>query len=396
MVKKAVVKKAVVNKAPSRFAHTLVTPQSTGRGKNVQLVDWARQQLGPIPRLTNKDGVIPLSQVIGADGETAITAANAIRFHLTGDTGRVQGQAAEAVSNCMSEDYDPRNPGASPACFIHLGDVIYGMHKDNLYRDEFYRPYAHYPGKIIAIPGNHDGEIFAGTDPKSLAAFQTNFCAPDGSTPQAAAGARILRQTVQQPGVYWWLQAPFLDVIGLYSNLAEGPGFLEGGSAAKPDTSQIDWFQATLKTIVTARKKSRKGLVFLTHHPPYSNGGGHSGSPAMLDEMDKACKQASIWPDMVISGHAHSYQRHTRTVKENGASRKIPYLVAGCGGRGLQAVSVANGQQIMPGVTFDKGIKEYGYVLLEATKAQVDTQFFQVSEQTGNRQLADSASVSYS
>src|SRR5262249_20690892 len=118
--------------------------------------------------------------------------------------------------------------------------------------------------------------------------------------------------------------------------------------------------------------------------------------PAMLDEMDTACKAAGIWPEMVISGHAHSYQRHTRTVNENGASRKIPYLVAGCGGRGLQTVSAANGQQVMPGVNFDKGIKEYGYVLLEATKAQVQTQFFQVEEQTGKKQVADSASASYS
>ena len=61
------VKKVVVKKAPSRFAHTLVTAESTGHGKNMQQAAWARQQLGPVPRLTKKDGVIPLSQIVGAD-----------------------------------------------------------------------------------------------------------------------------------------------------------------------------------------------------------------------------------------------------------------------------------------------------------------------------------------
>ena len=56
--------------------------------------------------------------------------------------------------------------------------VIYGPGKDNAYRGEFYEPYVHYPGKIIAIPGNHDGEVFPKTDPKTLEAFQANFCAP--------------------------------------------------------------------------------------------------------------------------------------------------------------------------------------------------------------------------
>src|SRR2546423_2397637 len=173
----------------SRFAHHLITPDSTGKGQNHHLTDWARQQLGPIPPV-HSNGVLPLSQVIGVEGETQIAKAGVIHFHLTGDTGRVQGQAAERVSDCMTEDYDPKHPELSPACLIHLGDIIYGTHKDALYRDEFYRPYAHYPGKIIAIPGNHDGEIFDGTDPKSLAAFLTNFCAKSGTTPVVAEEAR--------------------------------------------------------------------------------------------------------------------------------------------------------------------------------------------------------------
>ena len=48
----------------------------------------------------------------------------------------------------------------------------------------------------------------------------------------------------------------------------------------------------------------------------------------MLADIDSACTAASVWPHAVFSGHAHNYQRFTRTV--NGMP--IPFLIAGCGG----------------------------------------------------------------
>jgi hypothetical protein len=48
----------------------------------------------------------------------------------------------------------------------------------------------------------------------------------------------------------------------------------------------------------------------------------------MLQQIDQACAAAGIWPDLHLSGHAHLYERYTRTV--NG--KQIPYLVAGMGG----------------------------------------------------------------
>lgn len=48
----------------------------------------------------------------------------------------------------------------------------------------------------------------------------------------------------------------------------------------------------------------------------------------MLQDIDNACQAAGVWPHAVFSGHAHNYQRYTRTVNE----LQIPYLVAGCGG----------------------------------------------------------------
>jgi hypothetical protein len=67
-----------------------------------------------------------------------------------------------------------------------------------------------------------------------------------------------------QPGVYWMLDAPFIRIIGLYSNCLENPGFLEGDKGR--NTSQLDWLKKTLKSI--SSKKDNKALIIATHHPP--------------------------------------------------------------------------------------------------------------------------------
>ena len=196
---------------------------------------------------------------------------------------------------------------------------------------EFYRPYFHYPGKIVAIPGNHDGESSA-----KIADFQKYFCAASQAVPPIAGS--IFRETMNQPGVYWCLDAPFVQVIGLYSNSAENPGFISGPTIGQ---AQKNWLVKTLASIKAGRHAgARKALLIVTHHPPYSSG-GHSGSSEMLADIDDACKQAGIMPDAHLSGHAHSIQRYTRTVSFNGQNLKIPYIVTGCGGHGGQTVPAA-------------------------------------------------------
>jgi hypothetical protein len=92
---------------------------------------------------------------------------------------------------------------------------VYGPHNDELWEDRFYRPYMSYPGKIIAIAGNHDGN-WPPRKP-SVEAFLDNFC---DTTPQQPKGSpRIYRKTMTQPGIYW-ADAPFARIVGLYSNTA--------------------------------------------------------------------------------------------------------------------------------------------------------------------------------
>src|SRR3954470_9707738 len=106
-----------------------------------------------------RDPTMTLDDVIGDVGLQEVLQAGAIRFHAVGDTGRPGGGERQVeVADDMALDFHPQGAGQNPAFFLHLGDVIYGPDKKNGYLDQLFRPYCSYPGKIIAIPGNHDGD----------------------------------------------------------------------------------------------------------------------------------------------------------------------------------------------------------------------------------------------
>jgi hypothetical protein len=117
-------------------------------------------------------------------------------------------------------------------------------------------------------------------------------------------------------------------ILGLYSNVLEDPGVISGENG---QNTVLDDRQVTFLTTALARAKSEKftgALIIAVHHPPFTGDSTHGGSPLMLQDIDSACQKAGVWPHAVFSGHAHNYQRYTRTVN----NYQIPYLVAGCGG----------------------------------------------------------------
>src|SRR5258708_20747986 len=116
------------------------------------------------------------------------------------------------------------------------------------------------------IPANHDGETFEQTAPKPFRAFLETFCPPTAAVPKIASDVRIFRETMTQPGVYWLLSAPFVNIIGLYSNIAEGPGSLLG---ANNDNKQLQWLDKTLSNL--KQPAQNRALVLPTHHPPFSS-----------------------------------------------------------------------------------------------------------------------------
>ncbi|MFL6452048.1 MAG: metallophosphoesterase family protein [Bryobacteraceae bacterium] len=358
-----------------RYAHPffLPVPASQRQALNGQtnITEWSKQQLGPIPAVRN-GGRLSLSDVIGAAGAQEIERFKEIRFHALGDTGVGHATSAQVVADDMATDYKPGAGALNPAFLFHLGDVIYGTDKETHYVERFYSPYKHYPGKIIAIPGNHDGEALSTADQPSLSAFRANFCTTKPVVPKGAAQSGIYRETMTLPGAYWLLDTPFVRIIGLYSSWLENPGYLTGITSNKPDNSQLAWLADVLVSI--AKAKDKKGLIIATHHPPYSKS-GHSGSVELSASIDEACKKAGIFPDLFLSGHAHNYQRYTRAV----AGKQIAYVVAGTGGMPRQPVVPATGQPVenTPGVTYEASVSSLGYLYVTASVAQIQIEFWQ-------------------
>jgi hypothetical protein len=377
-------------RVPLRFAHPFFTTVPLNRRvatrAGSRMVNYIQQNLQAVPK-PKSPPVMTLADIVGTQSAKDIEQSGTIRFHSVGDTGKGTNSAQGDVADAMAKDFDISHPAQSPAFFFHLGDVIYGDHKDQKYRPEFYEPYMHYPGKIIAIPGNHDGEVFQATDPTSLKAFLSNFCAATPTVP-AIAGT-IFRETVTQPGVYWLLNTPFVDIIGLYSNVAENPGFISG---AVPGPQQKAWLIATLKQIAKDRGTGkRKGLLIATHHPPFS-AGGHSGSTDMLADIDDACKQGGVMPDLFFAAHAHSYQRYTRRLTFSGKAMEIPFIVAGTGGINDQVIVAATGQ-VTGDHSFVQSRKGYGYLLIEANRTTITVKMIGVDPTSKSKSNVDSVAV---
>jgi hypothetical protein len=235
-------------------------------------------------------------------------------FHTVGDTGGVNTPGpVETVALYMEQDFATTGDQShNPSFFYHLGDVVYYAGEAANYYWEFYEPYRHYPAPIVAIPGNHDGDVDPLAPAPSLAAFVANFCA---QAPVHRPEAQdTVREAMIQPNVYWTLDAELATVIGLYSNCPEG------GILSQP---QVDWLRSELATAPTA-----KALILAVHHPPYSAYGPHPGFQPLKAVIEAACTAAARVPDLVLSGHVHDYQRFDGPL----AGKNVTFVVAGAGG----------------------------------------------------------------
>jgi predicted phosphodiesterase len=296
--------------------------------------------------------VMSLDEVLGAASVQQIQMAGQIVFHSIGDSGGVHSpQFQFSVGDALTNDLAGKTFSTGrPAMLYHLGDVVYFFGQTVYYFDQFYDPYRNYDGPILAIPGNHDGVMFPKDDNQfSLESFWNNFCS---MRPVHRAEAQsCARTTMTQPGVYFTLDAPFVKVIGLYSNTSETVGTLHGPNN---NTQQLAFLTAQLQAAVAQRKMGdQRALIFAVHHPPFTGAVGHFPSPALLADLDAACTTAGIMPDLVLSGHSHLYERYNRTV----GGRVIPYVVAGNGGfynlAGLKKDK--NGNPPTPGISGTDG-----------------------------------------
>jgi hypothetical protein len=329
------------------------------------------QQFQPLPPPAGQPPFhLSLEQVLPAANMQDIADAGRLVFHMVGDTGGVKSpQPQQITAMHMESDFNLPNPGDRPAFFYHLGDVVYYYGATSEYYSQFYEPYKLYPAPIFAIPGNHDGDVdpTVNPPPPSLEAFVRNFCAAAPvMTPEAGDAPR---QAMTQPNVYWTLEAPFVTIVGLYTNVPEG-------GVVQPD--QVAWFTAELQNA-----PADKALLVALHHPIYSADSHHGGSQTMGQMLDQAMQNSGRTPDAVFTAHVHDYQRFTRTV--NG--RQIPYIVAGAGGYwNLHYVSTVMGVKPQtpfvtddPTVTLDSYCDDrHGYLRLDVNPRTLRGEYFSV------------------
>ncbi|HEY3839398.1 MAG TPA: metallophosphoesterase [Bryobacteraceae bacterium] len=330
-IKSKVGKGKAVPAAGFVFGNPLPIPDDyTGFSQQDVVADSAvksADHLEPFPASRTPE-VLSLDSVIGAGSTAQIQAAKSIVIHCVGDSGGVKEPSKQfAVADAMAADLTNKTyQTGRPAFFYHLGDVVYYFGQERYYYDQFYDPYRNYDGPIFAIPGNHDGMVAPSIGDPTLAGFLENFCtAQPGHNPDAQG---MLRTTMTQPGAYFTLDAPFVRIIGLYSNTSEGTtqGVISGPVVGD---AQLTFLQQQLQATAQQRASGdRRALLIAVHHPAFTGSQDHAPSPNVLKDIDSACQAANILPDMVLSGHSHLYERYTRVVGVN----QIPFVVAGTGG----------------------------------------------------------------
>ena len=353
------------------------------------------------------DDLFTLQGAIGAHGAEVISgikAAKQISFHALGDSGAANagkykneiGVADQLTADCHEADEAER-----PSFLFHLGDVVYDFGESQYYYDQFYEPFRNYPAPIFAIPGNHDSFVVPGTSSGEtpLTIFARNFCAAQPAITVEAAS--LHRTAMMQPGVYFTLDAPFVRIIGLFSNALEDPGVIssDGGKWPGVPDYQLDYLAAQLKRIKS--EKYAGAVLLAVHHPPFSysppkkvggSGGNHGCSTAMLKQIDAICHDAGIYPHAFLSGHAHNYQRYTRTVQLGAKDFDVPFVVCGDGGhnvnrlvqgrRGQPAKEPRNGSDVSYLDSSDEVTKKglllekyddshYGYLRVDVDKEQL-------------------------
>ena len=261
----------------------------------------------------------------------------------------------------------------------------------------------------MAIAGNHDGMVAPGSSAGTLDAFRNNFCASGQDLHTTPEAGGLVRTAQIQPGVYFTLEAPFVRILGLYSNALEDPGIIssQGGTYKNLTDVQLTFLSAALTRI---RKQKFAGAVIIAvHHPPYvattkadEAKGVHGGSPDMLAEIDAICAKTGIWPHAVLSGHAHNYQRFIRTFD----GRQTPFVVCGNGGHAVSTLTrkstpplrtpadqplLSNGSDSVSFQRYDD--QDFGYLRVVVSETQLRIEYHPASDGAAAKTPDDSMTV---
>ena len=360
----------------------------------------ADSALGPVPTARSTQPM-DLADVLGAAAVTKIENTDKkVVLHVMGDSGgTTEPQYQFAVADAIAAD---QPNGVS--FLYHVGDLVYFFGEDSYYFSQFYDPYRNYNAPIFAIPGNHDGAVYAHETATPLQGFLENFCSLTPTDTPDNQGC--VRTTMDQPGVYFTLNAPFIKFIGLYSNVGEGgtSGVIASTTRADVGTKQLDFLKDALTQAKAERAAGTYRVIALaTHHPPFTGSPFHVPSPGMLKMIDQVCEEVGIYPDIHLSGHSHLYERFTRTVH----GRQIPYIVSGNAGYpGLPGLKKGGKPAPVPNVgelgkdasgnplkleTFNN--KTFGFLRVTVAASELDVVAIGVDPDTGDTTPLDGFSV---
>jgi acid phosphatase type 7 len=320
-----------------------------------------------IPKPRPKGDLRLSFKVIDPKRSKLVKRNNRLTFHAVGCSGRYEQypggqQPGTMVANALARQatnagiYTGYESAGSSSFLFHLGDVVYkedpedgspiataprGKDQAAMYNAQFYRQFASFEPEIFSIPGNHDSKSSKDPEQSAIDHYLINFCdshrrlSPDNSS-------RSKRQTMVQPYPYWTLETPVAYIVGLDTN------DLNGGHLDDPEKNrepQYEWLVETLQKIKKASDGKR--LVLAVHYPPYSGAANFSqrGDPnlgptprrnpgagllqPLAVTLQQAYQQAQLYPDLVISAHAHLYQRITYTYT---GGYQIPHLICGASG----------------------------------------------------------------
>jgi hypothetical protein len=329
-----------------------ITPNDSGLYAGIQ--DLLKKDVVSFQasRMTPHD-IFSLQTAWGSHGPEIIqqiTQAKQIVFHAVGDSGASASRNLPGeikVSDELTNDCNSSAAADRPVFLFHLGDVVYNFGESLYYYDQFYEPFRDYPAPIFAIPGNHDSFIVpntpAGQEPLTI--FTRNFCATSLVVTEEAGS--LHRTAMTQPGVYFTLDAPFVRIIGIFSNALEDPGVIssENGKWTTVPDLQLDFLNAQFTRI---KDEGYTGAIVLAvHHPPFTYaarkakgavagaGGKHTGNSVMLGQIDSICQEIGVYPHAVLAAHSHNYQRYTRKIAFNGKNYSVPFVVCGDGGHNV-------------------------------------------------------------
>jgi Calcineurin-like phosphoesterase len=310
----------------------------------------------PIPRYPPDDADSIKLKEIDPDESRSVKQRGVMSFHTIGCSGDFGNHVPglEVAKAMAAQVADPHAGGGSasavPASFLfHLGDVVYkdedpsdpnAKDQSSMYNSQFYTQYTSYRRQIFAIAGNHDAKSSADQKKSAIDHFLRNFCAE--SRTKSHDNRTDKRLAMAQPYPYCLLETAVAHIISLATNDING-GQLDDPMGTK--NTQYQWLVRTLKDLKQAADDK---VIFLAlHYPPYSgaqnfaergdpNLGPTPRRPApagvlqpLGNILQQAFRESGQYPDVVLSAHAHHYQRLTYTYVQGW---QIPFLVAGCGG----------------------------------------------------------------